>query len=405
MKHRSQIIKILEGLESLHKDKMQREYRMIQEQSMKKENLYEPNSFQDRIEKARQQSLEPKKVVLKEETNNTETAKLEQTLLNNTETARLEQVPLKEKIESVPFVSTPKSDNDHKLEAYAQRQLELELEIDKLRQNQQQIDQEALVKQKMALDEQIKQQRRMDKRTRLALLVGNSEYIHVGKLNNPTHDVKLIAQKLTNLGFQVTTLYNANTLESIETQLDQFAIKLMNAGSKLDCCLFYYAGHGIQSQNMNYLIPTAVNLLSETDIKYKCMNLDYALEKLTQVSDSKSVQIMIIDACRNELNTRGIKMTSRSMIQEGFYPVIAPSGSLALFSTSAGKKAFDTCEESNQNSPFALALGRVLDEALNNDVEITQLTKAVTRDVKRMTDGMQIPYISGDIDSDFYFFK
>jgi hypothetical protein len=234
--------------------------------------------------------------------------------------------------------------------------------------------------------------------TRLALLIGNANYKHAGVLSNPVHDVQLISNRLRDIDFNVTLVQDTPTKDEMEDAVDNFAMKLSEAGNSLECCLLYYAGHGMQCQEVNYLIPTNVNITCETDVKRKCLSLSYVVEKLSETSHTNSAQIMIFDACRNDLPMRSWKSVTRSNPPEGLCKIDAPSGSFVIFSTAPGTKALDTCNESKNNSPFALALSR----ALQSSMELYQLYKKVTADVKRMTNKMQNPYLSSSLDGEFF---
>ena len=240
----------------------------------------------------------------------------------------------------------------------------------------------------------------IDRGLRCALLFGNADYSHAGLLKNPIHDIKLISNKLEYLGFKVTTALNSTTKQDMVRELKSYAEKIQNLGDSLECSLFYYAGHGIQLKGKNYFIPIHTDIQSKADIKENCMSMNYALEKLSEMSDRRCIHISIIDACRNELNTRGMKsMTRGNDIREGLCHITAPSGSFVMFSAGEGKKALDTCTESDTNSPFAWALNQFLQD----DVEITKLAKRVTKEVRRLTREKQTPYNSGDLDDDFFF--
>lgn len=280
-----------------------------------------------------------------------------------------------------------------KLVLEQQNQLEresFEREKREAEEHKKQLEKERLEKEKLKMDQQ--QQRGH----RLALLIGNSDYKHAGVLSNPINDVLLITSRLKDVGFEVTTVQDVATKDEMEDEVDNFGMKLSDAGKKLECCLLYYAGHGMQCQEVNYLIPTSVNITCESDVKRKCLNLSHVVEKLSEISDSNSVQVMIFDACRNNLSTRSWRSATRSKAPEGLCNIDA-SGSFVMFSTAPGTKALDTCNESNDSSPFALALSR----AMQPGMELYKLYRTVTADVKRMTNKMQNPYLSSSLDSDF----
>jgi hypothetical protein len=263
------------------------------------------------------------------------------------------------------------------------------------------IVEQPVAEQKVEQPTQIKsntEETHLQKRLRYALLIGNSNYTQdTGALVNPVHDVKLVSEKLATVGFQITVALDLPNKSEMEQVVEDFTNMLMDADDNLEACLFYYAGHGIQSSGENYALPIGVTIITQADIKRNCLNLNYVMSRLSESCCSKSVQILILDACRNELQTRSWKSTTRDVQQEGLCKVDAPSGTLVIFSTAPGKKALDTCEESDTNSPFAVALSK----NIQKNTELYKLYLSVTADVKRMTNGDQNPYLSSSMDSEF----
>jgi uncharacterized caspase-like protein len=128
------------------------------------------------------------------------------------------------------------------------------------------------------------------KETKLALVIGCSQYDYAGTLANPLNDANSIEQKLKTLGFDVIKSLNPNQKE-LKKIIDDFGDTLKS----YDLGLFYFAGHGVQVKGMNYLIPTDANLKTERMVEYDCVE---ASRVLGYMEDSKSqVNIVILDAC------------------------------------------------------------------------------------------------------------
>jgi len=130
-----------------------------------------------------------------------------------------------------------------------------------------------------------------DDARRVALLIGNSDYVH-SPLKNPVNDARAMATALEKLGFAVDLLENASLATMVQA-IRRFAV----AARESEVRLFYYAGHGIQVQGRNYLIPVDAELRSEDEVAFKSADENEVLERLGQLRDG--LNIMILDACRN----------------------------------------------------------------------------------------------------------
>lgn len=184
---------------------------------------------------------------------------------------------------------------------------------------------------------------------RLALVVGNSEYMGKGNsLANPAHDATDVAAKLQTLDFDVTTLINGSKLQMKEA-IHQFSIKARD----YDVVLFYYSGHGLQSKGYNYMMPVDAELDSPTDIEYACYPLNQLLDKLDE--SNCPMKIIVLDACRNNPFTKG---WYRGNDVEGLASVNPPRGTFITFATAAGSVALDG---SGRNSPYTTAFLETLD--------------------------------------------
>src|SRR5262245_55983781 len=130
---------------------------------------------------------------------------------------------------------------------------------------------------------------------RVALVIGNSAYKSIARLENPANDAKLMANTLKRLGF--TLIGNGAQIDLDKAALDNAA---QNFGRQLqgaDVALFYYAGHGVQVSGANYLVPVNANPTREADVDFQMMDVNLVLRQM-QGSGTK-LNLVILDACRN----------------------------------------------------------------------------------------------------------
>ena len=245
---------------------------------------------------------------------------------------------------------------------------------------------------------QIQQQSKPTKQKqgkKISLLIGNSNYTNCGILSNPIQDVQLIEKQLKQIGFETIIVYDLKEKKDFRKVINEFVTKLNGIGNELECCLFYYAGHGISSKERNYLIPTTVDLQIETDIEDDCVNLNCLMFKLSEASSSTSVNIIIIDACKSDLK---LKSTNIHDMKQGLVTMSVPTNSFVLLSTAPGTKSIDRCEESRNNSPFAFTLSK----ELKPDIELYDVFLNVSSQVEILTRKMQNPFVSSSLKSKFY---
>ncbi|MCF8378022.1 MAG: caspase family protein [Bacteroidales bacterium] len=222
---------------------------------------------------------------------------------------------------------------------------------------------------------------------RIALIIGNGDYVHGGYLRNPLNDAEDMAAVLKNLGFEVILIKNAD-LVSLKSAIDDFGLKLSN----FDVGLFYYAGHGIQSKGFNYFIPVDAELKSEAQVEFNCVRTDRLLSLME--SASNSTNIIILDACRNNPFERS---WSRSVNGSGLAFMDAPSGSLIAYSTSPGRTASDGY---GRNGLYTSAL---LQHIVEPNISIELMFKKVRETVSEKSEKAQIPWESTSLVGNFYF--
>ncbi len=218
---------------------------------------------------------------------------------------------------------------------------------------------------------------------RIALVIGNNEYKEA-PLKNPAHDAQDIASALRALGFTVITKTNADQRE-IEDAVKEFVRQIQNG----DVGLFYFSGHGVQVHGENYLMPVGDHITSEADVKYKAVSAGHIL---AQMEESRNrTNIFVLDACRNN-PFRGFRSMSK-----GLNMMDAPAGTFIAYATAPGSVAADGRD---RNSPYAKHL---IEAIKTKDIPIEQVFKHVLREVRKETQGQQVPWTASSLQDDFYF--
>lgn len=229
---------------------------------------------------------------------------------------------------------------------------------------------------------------------RIALVIGMSEYATVVELTNTISDARGISNTLTKIGFQVTTLENSSGAD-LRAALDDFAFRSETA----DLALIYFAGHGVEVQGENYLIPVDANVKSNRDVQRQAVSLK---EMLAAVDGARTMRIVILDSCRDnpfgdELNTAQLNETTAALAQTrsaGGGGLAAPSpdrGTLVSFAARDGERALDGI---GNNSPFALAL---MGNLTKPGLEISLMFRQVRDQVLSETGNLQEPHTYGSL--------
>jgi hypothetical protein len=219
---------------------------------------------------------------------------------------------------------------------------------------------------------------------RLALVIGNSAY-QTTPLKNPLNDAEDMAATLRNLGFEVILKKNADQ-RTMEDTIRYFGKQLRNGGVGL----FYFAGHGMQVNGRNYLIPIDAKIESENDVKYEAVD---AGRVLGQMEDAENkINIVILDACRNNPFSRNFRTSERGLAR-----MDAPKGSLISYATAPGEVAADGSE---RNGIFTKYL---MKHMIEPNLPIELVLKQARIDVARATGGRQIPWEASSLMGNFYF--
>ena len=223
---------------------------------------------------------------------------------------------------------------------------------------------------------------------RVALVIGNAKY-KFSPLNNPVNDATDMAASLRSVGFDVIVVKDA-TLKQMRAATRQFADKLEVS----DVGLVYYSGHGIEVKGKNYLIPVNADIRREYEVvdqAFDASNLLRMMESL-QSGTKKRVNILIVDACRNNDLPKSWRSTN-----SGLARMDAPAGSFISFATAPGQVASDG---QGRNSPYTKHLLQALKQP---GMPIEQVFKQVRRNVMDETGGEQVPWENSSLIGDFYF--
>ncbi len=219
---------------------------------------------------------------------------------------------------------------------------------------------------------------------RVALVIGNSGYPS-SALENPRHDAAAMDAALQRLGFKVDKV-----IDGTKSQLDDAMKRLSRRADSAEVAAVFYAGHGIQVNGANYIVPIDARPQSERDLKREMVKLDDIIDDMGQAK----VKLVFFDACRDN-------PLARSFSRGGSRGLAAPaevSGTLISFATKHGNTAADG---EGKNSPYTQALIAELNNPAG--IEIETLLKNVNRKVKAKTKGQQEPWKYGSLDADFYF--
>ncbi|MBI5320706.1 caspase family protein [Bradyrhizobium sp.] len=221
---------------------------------------------------------------------------------------------------------------------------------------------------------------------RVALVIGNAAYQNVPKLPNPVNDGNTIATTLKDAGFDVVE--NRHDMSAADTRraLRDFADRSRDA----DIAVVYYAGHGIEVDGGNYLIPVDAKLERDTDVYDEALSLDRVL---LAVEPAKKLRLVILDACRDNPFSRNMKRTVASRaIGQGLAKVEPNSPNLLIaYSAKAGSTAADG---DGKNSPFTSALSKHL---TTPGLDVRRAFGFVRDDVLKTTNNRQEPFVYGSL--------
>jgi hypothetical protein len=221
---------------------------------------------------------------------------------------------------------------------------------------------------------------------RVALVIGNGAYGKVNKLSNPTRDAIAIETMLKSVGFDVVQMMTDVNSLTMRKALRDFSEHVRGA----DIAIVYYAGHGIEVNGTNYLIPIDARLERDIDVEDETISLDRVVQLLEH---AKLLRLIVLDACRDNPFTSGMKRTiaSRS-IGRGLAKIeVQVVDTLVAFAAKAGATAADG---DGKNSPYTTALVRHLSTP---GLDVRLALGRVRDDVLRATKTKQEPFVYGSL--------
>jgi len=221
---------------------------------------------------------------------------------------------------------------------------------------------------------------------RVALVVGNGSY-NMAPLKNPVNDATDIAQSLQQLGFEVIRGTDLN-----RKQLRQHIREFGGLLKKADVGFFYFAGHGIQFDGENYLIPVSTDMQSEDEVVDEAISVSSVLHKMEGAGNA--INIVVLDACRNNPFASSFRSVTRGLTR-----LDGPTGSIIAYATAPGKIASDG---SGKNGLYTQHLLNYIHQP---GMSIEQVFKKVRVGVIGDTGGKQIPWENSSLLGDFYFVK
>ncbi len=228
---------------------------------------------------------------------------------------------------------------------------------------------------------------------RVALVIGNAAYTHTAALANPKNDAGDVAATLASFGFEIVEGYDLDK-PAFDRTVRNFAAALQDA----EVAVFFYAGHALQVQGQNYLVPIDAELTGAAALDFEMVRLD--LIQRTMENQART-NILFLDACRDNPLAKNLarSMGTRSAsIGRGLASVEAGVGTLISFSTQPGNVALDG---GGRNSPFAGALVRNLRASGHDD--LSSLLISVRNDVMKATSNKQVPWEHSSLTGRFFF--
>jgi formylglycine-generating enzyme required for sulfatase activity len=222
------------------------------------------------------------------------------------------------------------------------------------------------------------------KEQRVALVIGNASYKDA-PLRNPVNDANDVAATLKGLGFQVILRVNSNRRQMVEA-VREFGTSIKRGGVGL----FYYSGHGVQSRGKNFLLPVGAHVEGEGDLEFEEMDANMVLAQMDEAANR--VNIVVLDACRDNPYTRSFRSTNKGLAQ-----MDSAKGSFLAYATSPGSVASDGDGRNGTDTKH------LLNSLSQPDAKLEEVFKCVRLEVARETGNKQIPWDSSSLLGDFYF--
>jgi tetratricopeptide (TPR) repeat protein len=233
---------------------------------------------------------------------------------------------------------------------------------------------------------------------RVALVIGNGAYAHVKALPNPPNDARSVASSLRDIGFAVSEGIDLDRAAMQKTTRD-----FLREAARAQVAVVYYAGHGVQIDGRNYLVPVDVQLVADRNITDGMIDMDTILAGL---DDQVRTNILVLDACRNNPMEPHVASAAPDRAIEAGSGLAAPTalgagatlgaGTLIAFATAPGKVALDG---EGANSPFSAALSRHIGTP---GLEVQQMLTRVRAEVVAKTTGEQVPWSNSSLLGEVY---
>ncbi|OKO75284.1 caspase family protein [Bradyrhizobium sp. AS23.2] len=232
----------------------------------------------------------------------------------------------------------------------------------------------------------------------MALVIGNGAYAHVKALPNPPNDARAVAKSLRDIGFTVSEGVDLNRIAMRKVTRD-----FLREAARAQVAVVYYAGHGVQVDGRNYLIPVDVELKAGSSMTEAMIDMDTIMAGL---DDQVRTNILIFDACRNNPMAQQVASDGSNRGIEGAPGLAAPAslgagatlgaGTLIAFATAPGQVALDG---EGANSPFSAALSRHL---VTPGLEVQQMLTRVRAEVVSSTKNKQVPWSNSSLLGEVY---
>lgn len=225
---------------------------------------------------------------------------------------------------------------------------------------------------------------------RVALIIGNGAYSHVTALANPANDARAMAATLRQLGFSVIELRDGD-----KAQMTEAIVKVRQSlAGKQGIGMLYYAGHGLQLDWHNYMVPVDANPASSSDVPAQTIDVSSVID--TFKGAGNRMNILVLDACRDN----PFSDTTRDITSgKGLAQLDAPPGTILAFATAPGNVA----EDGDEKSGNGLYTQFLLQELRKPTAKIEDVFKRVRLNVRKQSQGRQIPWESTSLEDDFYF--
>ncbi|OAF01279.1 peptidase C14, caspase catalytic subunit p20 [Bradyrhizobium centrolobii] len=233
---------------------------------------------------------------------------------------------------------------------------------------------------------------------RMALVIGNGAYAHVKALPNPPNDARAVAKSLRDIGFTVS-----EGVDLDRAAMQKMTRNFLREAARAQVALVYYAGHGVQVDGRNYLIPVDVELKAGSSMTEAMIDMDTIMAGL---DDQVRTNILIFDACRNNPMAQPVASAGTNRGIEGASGLAAPmslgagatlgAGTLIAFATAPGQVALDG---EGANSPFSAALSRHIGTP---GLEVQQMLTRVRAEVVSTTKNKQVPWSNSSLLGEVY---